>query len=157
MTFALSRILADPSRSAIAETSRIVLVDRASQRHKMDNRLKDGPDAVDGLAVTRMKADLEHLVLDTAFEELGIFRGPGLEEDSAAAAKRKVVAFTKHLCGAATDYAVRCLAACEKVESKVLCFATCCHHRCEWKSYVGKQFFKVCFKIPDRPLLGLLV
>ena len=50
-----------------------------------------------------------------------------------------VVALSKHLCGCATDLALRCLA---NAGGPVggLCVACCCHHRCEWASYVAKEF-----------------
>ncbi len=52
---------------------------------------------------------------------------------------RDTVGTAKHLCGAATDFGLRCLERI-KVKSKVsLCFATCCHHRCDWKQLVGKD------------------
>ncbi|KAF5843100.1 hypothetical protein DUNSADRAFT_2137 [Dunaliella salina] len=61
----------------------------------------------------------------------------------------------KHLCGAATDYALRgCLPSLPTgvngaPEADVLqrfrglAIATCCHHRCSWRSYVGKQAFRI--------------
>ena len=50
-----------------------------------------------------------------------------------------MVALSKHLCGCATDLALRCLA---NAGGPVggLCVACCCHHRCEWASYVAKEF-----------------
>ncbi len=51
---------------------------------------------------------------------------------------------TKHLCGAATDFAITCavkysLSTGRKIPDMLLTF--CCHHRCTWESYVGKEFF----------------
>jgi tRNA:m4X modification enzyme len=59
-----------------------------------------------------------------------------------------IVAFSKHLCGAATDLTLRCLLrenynSKQNVESKVqhkvaaILIALCCHHRCKWRSYVS--------------------
>ena len=70
--------------------------------------------------------------------------------------KRNLVLIGKHLCGAATDLALRsCFPETEtdnkKNETKPepdtfiakgVCVATCCHHRCEWGSYVNKYFIK---------------
>ena len=50
-----------------------------------------------------------------------------------------LVALSKHLCGCATDLALRCLAN-SGLPVKGLCIACCCHHRCEWNSYVAKAF-----------------
>ncbi|CAK1588846.1 unnamed protein product [Parnassius mnemosyne] len=96
----------------------VLLIDRASLRHKRDNKLRSQP----GVA-RRLRADLAHLVLDKA---------PGvLECDS-------VVGLAKHLCGVATDYALRSVVghSCSKTVGVVM--ATCCHHRCEINAYVGE-------------------
>ena len=84
----------------------------------------------------------------------------------ASARGRDVVFVAKHLCGAATDLALRCALAdeitdiSEKRESRKetseknggavkngaralgACVATCCHHRCEWGSYVNRAFME---------------
>lgn len=70
----------------------------------------------------------------------------------------KWVGCGKHLCGAATDYAIRACVTKLKEERESasglgeamdgqaglqgLAIATCCHHRCTWESFVGKDFFK---------------
>lgn len=92
--------------------SRVLLVDRASLRHKRDNKLRDSGGA--GGAVQRIRADLAHLHLE------------GVPDVASAGC---VVAYAKHLCGVATDYALRCVAAARSARGLVL--ATCCHHRCE--------------------------
>ncbi|KAG2464234.1 TRM13 enzyme, partial [Polypterus senegalus] len=81
-----------------------------------------------------------------------------------------VIGIGKHLCGAATDLALRCLlrdchvAAGEPSPKRTrrdcgctdppspatqpeqcvsgVAIALCCHHRCDWKHYVGQEFFK---------------
>lgn len=56
---------------------------------------------------------------------------------------RSIFSFSKHLCGAATDLTIRCL---EQHKSAAgddaLLVALCCHHRCTWRSYVGRSFFE---------------
>eukprot|EP01125_Pyxidicula_operculata_P012303 TRINITY_DN4033_c0_g1_i3.p1 TRINITY_DN4033_c0_g1~~TRINITY_DN4033_c0_g1_i3.p1 ORF type:complete len:263 (-),score=44.45 TRINITY_DN4033_c0_g1_i3:11-799(-) len=72
-----------------------------------------------------------------------------------------MVAFSKHLCGAATDLTLRCInnlkidstslsdvnsttekeGGCNFRSVVAVVIALCCHHRCDWKPYVNKQFF----------------
>ncbi|XP_072945447.1 tRNA:m(4)X modification enzyme TRM13 homolog [Epargyreus clarus] len=115
--------------------SRVLLVDRASLRHKLDNKLRDSAAATDSDAAgsgasgcCRIRADLAHLALDKVPEVL--------ESGS-------VVGFAKHLCGVATDYALRCLmatGAARRLRGAAL--ATCCHHRCDADSYVGTEYMQ---------------
>ena len=52
---------------------------------------------------------------------------------------------SKHLCGAATDLALRCMenfAQNAPERTKTILIALCCHHRCDWKNYVGKDFLR---------------
>ncbi|CAG5057789.1 unnamed protein product [Parnassius apollo] len=96
----------------------VLLIDRASLRHKRDNKLRSQP----GVA-RRLRADLAHLALDKA---------PGVLQCE------NVVGLAKHLCGVATDYALRSVVgdSCSKTVGVVM--ATCCHHRCEINAYVGE-------------------
>ncbi|XP_060553162.1 tRNA:m(4)X modification enzyme TRM13 homolog [Ruditapes philippinarum] len=121
-----------------------VLIDRSHVRNKMDNLHKEE------MIMERIKIDIEHLRLGKV---------PSIESHD-----RGVVAFGKHLCGPATDLALRCATETLSIEGdnsieniqqrKRLksdhrklggaVIALCCHHRCVWKPYVGKQFFKQC-------------
>ncbi|XP_013171435.1 PREDICTED: tRNA:m(4)X modification enzyme TRM13 homolog isoform X2 [Papilio xuthus] len=97
--------------------SSVMLVERAALRHKRDNRLRAG-------AAHRLRADLAHLVLG---------RTPAVRDS------RATVALAKHLCGVATDYALRCVVgAGDETRAAGLVMATCCHHRCELSAYVGE-------------------
>ncbi|ELT93271.1 hypothetical protein CAPTEDRAFT_211974 [Capitella teleta] len=60
-----------------------------------------------------------------------------------------IVGIGKHLCGGATDLMLRCLVETyvkgsqervSRLEGVVLAY--CCHHRCDWKTYVGKSFMR---------------
>ncbi|XP_049697531.2 tRNA:m(4)X modification enzyme TRM13 homolog [Helicoverpa armigera] len=93
-----------------------LLVDRASLRHKRDNKLAGG--------AARIRADLAHLALD---------RVP------LAPACRALVGLAKHLCGVATDYALRCMTGAGAASTRGLVLATCCHHRCERGAFVGNK------------------
>lgn len=127
-----------------------VLIDRSSVRYKFDNLHKweeNGP------KFERLRIDIENLDL--------------AKVESVSKGDKPVVAVGKHLCGCATDLALRCLI--NSLESQVLnvedeeppakknkeeqhsriklgglTVALCCHHRCNWKSYVGKNFFNEC-------------
>ena len=48
-----------------------------------------------------------------------------------------VIYVSKHLCGVATDLALKSMTS----SVSGVCIATCCHHRCVWEDYVGKQTF----------------
>uniref|UniRef100_A0A1B0CVW7 tRNA:m(4)X modification enzyme TRM13 n=2 Tax=Lutzomyia longipalpis TaxID=7200 RepID=A0A1B0CVW7_LUTLO len=106
----------------------VILVDKASHRHKKDNKVEDRD------TVTRIRADIANLDLSWV---------PHRSES--------VVGVSKHLCGAATDMTLRCIVAGNqppKETNRKLCrtkgilIALCCHHRCDWKTFVGKSFLK---------------
>lgn len=112
-------------------TCDMVLVDRASPRHKLDTRLKHetGEKEAAGVGVTRLRVDIGDLDLGRALVTSD--NGP-----------RGVVGVSKHLCGAATDLSLRCLSTLPSDRLRGLMIALCCHHRCDWSSFVGKQFLK---------------
>ncbi|XP_054725390.1 tRNA:m(4)X modification enzyme TRM13 homolog [Anastrepha obliqua] len=108
--------------------SQVVLVDRMSLRHKKDNKIEDRS------LVHRIRADIAD------------FRMASLE---LLQRTRRCVAVSKHLCGAATDLTLRCITqpGCENADKKApdtefVLIALCCHHRCDWQSYVGKSYFQ---------------
>ncbi|KAM9378990.1 tRNA:m(4)X modification enzyme TRM13 homolog [Phaethornis superciliosus] len=142
------------------EHVQFLLVERATTRFKIDGKHKRK-----GSVFERLQVDIQHLCLNKV---------PVLEKK-----KLPVVGIGKHLCGAATDLALRCL-----VESYTTCcdgkneepapkrsrndktevasnnpdddehnkedckpvagivIALCCHHKCDWTHYVGREFFK---------------
>ena len=53
---------------------------------------------------------------------------------------RTCVGVAKHLCGSATDLALNAFVALS--DARGVAVATCCHHRCEWSSYVGRDYFR---------------
>ncbi|CAG0889833.1 unnamed protein product [Darwinula stevensoni] len=107
-----------------ASTSLFVLVDKASNRHKCDNRLRDEKN----LHLERVRIDIEDLCLDKI---------PAISSNS----WQNCIAVSKHLCGAGTDVALRCIEhALSNFPAFGLVLATCCHHRCSWDSYVGQSF-----------------
>jgi tRNA:m4X modification enzyme len=71
----------------------------------------------------------------------------------------------KHLCGVASDFAIRCFKnsigsvtgtgsnqPLNKCSGLVL--ALCCHHKCEWASFCGKEYMKTLGI--DEPMFYLL-
>ncbi|XP_058826188.1 tRNA:m(4)X modification enzyme TRM13 homolog [Topomyia yanbarensis] len=107
--------------------AKVLLVDKASHRHKQDNRIEDRQ------IVYRIRADIADLVL----RKLDMLQSC-----------KSVIGVGKHLCGGATDLALRCLVRANRelpnesgqFRSEGFVFALCCHHRCDWKTYVGKKF-----------------
>lgn len=75
-----------------------------------------------------------------------------LEGDDASARCRfkPFLSVSKHLCGAATDLMLRCVnhynSSDMGQERTNLCkggaVALCCHHLCNWRDYVGKDFLR---------------
>lgn len=114
------------STSNICKDSKFVLVDRGSQRHKMDNKLKNEFQANE-LSTERIKIDIADLSLQHV---------PLVEQCNG---DMSLVALSKHLCGCATDLALRCLAN-SGLPVNGVCIACCCHHRLDWNSYVAKEF-----------------
>ncbi|KAM8745531.1 tRNA:m(4)X modification enzyme TRM13 homolog isoform 2-T2 [Acanthopagrus schlegelii] len=141
----------------------LLLVERCSTRFKVDGKHQDV-----GVEFERLQVDIQHLDLSKV---------PLLTQK-----KLPLVGVGKHLCGAATDLALRCLLETPGLrqetgpprkrlktsepagpESAVpaelpgpgphpdprlhpgpvqgLAVALCCHHRCEWRHYVGQKFF----------------
>ncbi|KAL4715339.1 hypothetical protein ACJJTC_015110 [Scirpophaga incertulas] len=74
-----------------------------------------------GGGVCRVRADVAHVKLRAL---------------PAVARAAHVVGLAKHLCGCATDYAARCLAA---AGASGVVMATCCHHRCSVDSLLGVE------------------
>ncbi|KAK3612674.1 hypothetical protein CHS0354_042200 [Potamilus streckersoni] len=125
-----------------------VLVDRSTVRYKYDNLHKAATTSDGGSAMERIRIDIENLNLGNLLSLKQI--------------EKAVVAFGKHLCGSATDLALRCimetLPTCidgKESHNKLakpssprnpggVVIALCCHHRCTWQAYVGKAFFRSC-------------
>ncbi|XP_076275542.1 tRNA:m(4)X modification enzyme TRM13 homolog [Rhynchophorus ferrugineus] len=103
--------------------SKSLLIERASPKHKKDNKLAKTTNKMH-----RIRADIKDLVLDHI---------------SVINETNGIVGVTKHLCGEATDFAIRCMTNLNLNRGKLCgCLLTfCCHHRCSWTSYVGKSFF----------------
>lgn len=108
--------------------SNVLLIDRASVRHKKDNKLDESH------AVQRIRAD----IADFDISKHGLIQK-----------SKQIVGIGKHLCGAATDFSLRCSihgndiaqANANAPKTIAILIALCCHHRCDWKHFVGQDFF----------------
>ncbi|XP_057697816.1 tRNA:m(4)X modification enzyme TRM13 homolog isoform X2 [Corythoichthys intestinalis] len=106
------------------ERPQMLLVERSAARFKADGKQRDA-----GADLARLRIDIRHL---------------DLSKVAATERRPPLVGVGKHLCGAATDLALRCLfptPAGESVPVLGLAVALCCHHRCEWRHYAGRSFF----------------
>lgn len=103
------------------ENTCVLLVDRASMRHKKDNKIEDRS------TVQRIRADIADL--DLSKLKIGT-------------TKPEFVGFGKHLCGPATDLAIRCILNGNLRGSMTRGFliALCCHHRMTWRDFIAKDF-----------------
>jgi len=103
------------------EDVKVLVVDRASHRHKKDNQIRD-PDLIE-----RIRADIGDLDLK------------GLEMLKKC---DSIVGVSKHLCGAATDLTLRCMVQGneQNLKSTGFLICVCCHHRCTWSTFVGKDW-----------------
>ena len=132
-------------------TETFVLVDRGRFRHKAERMHRyQNP----GHVFERVLMDIRDLDL----ARVDTFR-----------AARAVVAYGKHLCGAATDLALRCIHSWFGTDAgapvgtdaqKDFCavaIALCCFHCCDWRSYTGKAWLQsLGFTRDDFPLLRSL-
>jgi len=125
------------SEPAVKKTETFVLVDRGRFRHKAERMQKY---ANPGHVFERVLMDIRDLDLSRV--------------DTFKAAPA-MVAYGKHLCGAASDLALRCINSWfgdgnrpvphESTSSKRYCaiaIALCCFHCCDWRSYTNKAWLK---------------
>lgn len=103
------------------EGAKILVVDRESHRYKKDNQITNR-DLVERIRADISDLDLQHL-------------------DSVKQCE-SMIGVSKHLCGGATDLALRCMVQGNQngVKSKGFIICLCCHHRCTWNTFVGKDW-----------------
>mmetsp|Transcript_7248 Transcript_7248/g.20684 ORF Transcript_7248/g.20684 Transcript_7248/m.20684 type:complete len:402 (+) Transcript_7248:26-1231(+) len=60
------------------------------------------------------------------------------------APKRPTVIVAKHLCGAASDFVLRAIAAAalRPQPPVAVVLGTCCHHKCDWSAFPNRQFLQ---------------
>ncbi|XP_010522849.1 PREDICTED: tRNA:m(4)X modification enzyme TRM13 homolog [Tarenaya hassleriana] len=103
----------------------VYLVERKSYKLKADRSLRQK----ENLVLERLRIDIEDLNLNAVESLHGV----------------SYVAVGKHLCGPATDLSLRCCLSRQDNGSsstlRGLAIATCCHHLCQWKHYINKEYF----------------
>lgn len=100
---------------------RIILLDRKTFKEKADKFLR-------GNNATRLRCNIA---------DFNPSKLEGLDP------KSKIVVYAKHLCGEATDFAIRCIG--HQVESNRpigFAIASCCHHLTSWDQYVGARILE---------------
>ncbi|CAH9134670.1 unnamed protein product [Cuscuta epithymum] len=95
----------------------VVLVERKPYKLKADRSLRQK----EGLRLERLRIDIEDLNLRGVECLRGVM----------------YLALGKHLCGPATDMTLRC---CMNEPPVGVAIATCCHHLCQWRDYINKEY-----------------
>jgi tRNA:m4X modification enzyme len=123
-------------------TVHFALIERDHQRYRYDahhRREHQGP------SFGRYRLDIRDLYLS--------------ELPSIKSSQIHIVIISKHLCGGATDLALRCAVDGQRNTRNVrgIIIALCCHHRLMWNDYVGKDFFhRINFTPKDFSLIRTL-
>ncbi|KAK7208594.1 methyltransferase TRM13-domain-containing protein [Myxozyma melibiosi] len=141
LNHALVFLLGKNNKEEKGERTRFLLVDRDSMRLKLDNKIiADSEEAgVSPLPqVERLRVDIKDLDL-VAAPKLQL---PPSSTSSPSSSQSQMVAVSKHLCGAATDLTLQCLAhyAHPPQTHHPLPFAgaliaLCCRHRCTYATF----------------------
>lgn len=103
------------------ENAKVLVVDRASHRNKKDNQIRDR-NLVERIRADIGDLDLQHLDMAKKYET--------------------IVGVSKHLCGGATDLALRCIVKGNEngVNTSGFIICVCCHHQCTFDSFVGRDW-----------------
>lgn len=103
-----------------------ILIDRAKLRHKAERHGTEADKIFKRIVIDIKDLSLQNIDLLNQFDH--------------------IVSFSKHLCGCATDLTFRSIRATSSsplhnnLDSIVI--ALCCHHKCTWKTYVGKPWLR---------------
>ncbi|KAL6073687.1 tRNA:m(4)X modification enzyme TRM13 [Balamuthia mandrillaris] len=121
-----------------------ILVDRQNSRHKAESWHREELQEGNGGVFERINIDIK---------DLDLSKVSALQQHVNNNSRAKMVVVGKHLCGGASDLAFRCVAnaiSSHQHQSETerdnkyigIAIALCCHHRCDWTSYVNKKFFR---------------
>ncbi|KAI9505053.1 tRNA:m4X modification enzyme [Coemansia spiralis] len=119
----------------------IFLVDRKNFRQKF--KIKRERDTLDQQRSTAPHRQFERIYLD--IRDLDLTKVVELQVIEPATGKtilRPVVAYSKHLCGAATDLTIRCLERYQEAGGVVagIAIALCCHHICKYSMFIDPVY-----------------
>lgn len=126
-----------------------VLVDRQAVRRTADQALcSDGLDKGEiSPLVRRVQCDICELNLTSILND-GLAEGVGSSSVQTTqdihSQTSAIVCIGKHVCGSATDLTLRC---CIRAfiegtfDIRGMALALCCHHLCDWSTYVGQSWF----------------
>ncbi|KAJ2556537.1 tRNA:m4X modification enzyme [Coemansia sp. RSA 1933] len=122
--------------AAKPSTPRIVLVDRKNFRQKYSVKPHHSDTSDPHSQFERINIDIR---------DLDLAKVPALQVPDPASGMptlRPVVAYSKHLCGAATDLTLRCLQRYQEAGGSVagIAIALCCHHRCKYSMYANPAY-----------------
>jgi tRNA:m4X modification enzyme len=123
------------SINAVSPLSRVVFIERSGQRRKADREGGDGN-------FVRIRMDIRDVIISKLPEV--VFP---TNKDNETRACDDTIIVAKHLCGAATDLALRSINSFRLGPSgqiagqfKGVAVATCCHHACNWIDYTGAEW-----------------
>ena len=141
------------------DSSVFLLLDYEARRNKQENK-KDLRDKISSDSVVRLRSNITDVDLGEflKFKNLSHPSNPSPVGKPGSIERRifelhakvaqiqarpdwplpSVVGVAKHLCGAATDYGLRSLVNISSHNPSIV-FATCCHHKCEWRELVGLE------------------
>ena len=122
--------------SCYDSSSSIVMVERAPNKHKVDKDLRRKH-----VAFYRLRMDIRHCNIAKlpSVQQFSSSKGPVARVDDGGLCDVVIVA--KHLCGLASDLAIRAATNAESATTiRGLAVATCCHHALSWGDYTGRDF-----------------
>ena len=121
----LSLAIAKHMTPRAAAASRFLLVDKQKPRRNAEGRMD--------------KLHLDYERVRIGIEDLDL---SGLVQRAVAPSPYAIAC--KHLCGAASDFAIRAVAAAGARDTRqrpaAVLLGSCCHHRCTWRAYPNRRF-----------------
>jgi len=127
---AVEPVTTSNATSTISNKVSYLLIERSGQRYKFENKLESSSPSC--AQFQRIRCAIEHVDLRLV---------------DCVRHSTSCVAFCKHLCGSGTDAALRCLVnasetsdcSTEAVQISAALLAPCCHHRCDWRTFTGRN------------------
>ncbi|KAJ1819566.1 tRNA:m4X modification enzyme [Coemansia sp. RSA 2599] len=140
---AISAKNADGAPESCFSENCFYLVDRKTfrQKFKIDQQGKCGDRKTrDGQGVRHR---FERISIDIRDLDLASLDGLRIiDPQTGNAALRPIVAYSKHLCGGATDLTLKCLERYQQSGGSIagIAIALCCHHACRYSMYVDHEY-----------------